>query len=71
MKFVECGLFKMPGVAFDRNELSDELLNEMKDWIDQTQIGMVMTDRLFSFMEEGHRDFFTLRWADRLPKKED
>jgi hypothetical protein len=71
MKFVECGLFKMPGVAFDRDELPDDLLDEMKDWIEQTQIGMVMTDRLFSFMEEGHRDFFALRWSDRLPKKED
>jgi hypothetical protein len=51
--------------------LSDELLTEMKEWIEQTQCGMIMTDRLFSFMDEGHRDFFTLRWSDRLPKKED
>jgi hypothetical protein len=50
--------------------MSDELRDEMVEWAEQTKCGIFMNDRLWSFMDEGHRDFFILRWFDRVPKNE-
>lgn len=70
MKHVTCGPFRLPGLSFDRDEMSDELRDEMIEWADMSNCGMFMTDRLWSFKNESHRDFFLLRWADRVPKKD-
>jgi|LakMenE18May11ns_1017448.scaffolds.fasta_scaffold8924396_1 hypothetical protein len=70
MKIVKCGMFGLPGVSFGRDEIDDDLLSEMKEWVEQSGCGIHMTDRLFSFKNSGHLDFFLLRWADRVPKKD-
>lgn len=69
MKQVECGPFKIPGISFGKDEINDDLLHEMIEWVDQSGCGMHMTDRLFSFISEGQRDFFILRFADKFPTK--
>jgi hypothetical protein len=70
MKQVSVGMFKLPGLAFDRDEMPDDLRDEMVEWSESSNCGIFMTDRLWSFKSEGHRDFFLLRWADRVPKKD-
>lgn len=64
----EVGPFRLPGLAFERGELPDELLLEMQEWANAEGVGMSMTDRLWSFKKEAHREWFILRWADHIPK---
>lgn len=66
---VQCGLFKLPGLSFDKEEMTDELRDEMIEWSVSSKCGIFMTDRLWSFKNEGHRDFFILRWTDQINKK--
>ena len=70
MENCEVGPFRLPGLAFERGELPDELLLEMQEWANAEGVGMSMTDRLWSFKKEAHRAWFILRWADRIPKPE-
>lgn len=70
MQQVLVGMFRLPGLSFTKDEMSDELRDEMIEWAEQTNCGIFMNDRLWSFMDEGHRDFFILRWFDRVPKTE-
>lgn len=69
MKIVECGMFKLPGISFGRDEVPEDVLTEMIDWVEQSGCGMHMTDRLFSFKNSGQMDFFLLRWSDRIPNQ--
>jgi hypothetical protein len=68
MKHVEVGMFKLPGLAFDKGQLSEELLTEMKQWAEAEGVGMNMTENLWSFKKEAHREWFILRWIDSIPK---
>ena len=71
MKNVECGPFRLPGISFGRDEMTDDLRDEMIEWAESSNCGMYMTDRLWSFKNEGHRDFFILRWSERMPKPDE
>jgi hypothetical protein len=68
MKHVEVGMFRMPGLAFERGELPTELLEEMQSWAEAEGVGMSMTEYLWSFKKESHREWFILKWIDRIPK---
>jgi len=68
MKNVEVGMFRLPGIAFEKGELSEELNNEMKAWADAEGVGMSMTESLWSFKKEAHREWFVMRWIDSIPK---
>jgi len=68
MKHVEVGMFRLPGIAFERGELTPELNEEMQTWAEAEGVGMSMTESLWSFKKEAHRDWFILRWIDRIPK---
>jgi hypothetical protein len=68
MKHVEVGMFRMPGLAFERGELPAELLEEMQSWAEAEGVGMSMTEYLWSFKKESHREWFILKWIDRIPK---
>jgi len=70
MKNVEVGMFRLPGILFEKEELSEELLEDMKVWADAEGVGTNMTGNLWSFRKEAHRDWFILRWSDRIPKLE-
>jgi len=72
MKNVEVGMFKLPGILFERGELTPELELEMIAWAKEEGVGMSMTENLWSFKKEAHREWFILRWIDQIPKvKED
>jgi hypothetical protein len=66
----EVGPFRLPGISFERGQLSEELLAEMQAWASAEGVGMSMTDRLWSFKKEAHREWFILRWIDHIPKPE-
>ena len=42
-------------------------------WAKEEGVGMSMTENLWSFKKEAHREWFILRWSDHLqkPTKED
>jgi hypothetical protein len=68
MKQVEVGMFRLPGLAFERGELSTDLNEEMIAWAEAEGVGMSMTESLWSFKKESHREWFILKWSDRIPK---
>ena len=68
MKNVEVGMFRLPGIVFERDELPPELLAEMLEWAKHEGVGFGMTENLWSFKKEAHREWFILRWSDRLNK---
>ena len=70
MEHCEVGPFRLPGLSFERGQLSEELLLEMQAWANAEGVGMSMTDRLWSFKKEAHREWFILRWIDQIPKPE-
>lgn len=70
MKQVEVGMFRLPGLVFKKGQISPELLNEMKAWAEAEGVGMSMTEELWSFKKESHREWFILRWSDQIPKEE-
>lgn len=70
MKNVEVGMFRLPGLAFEKGQLTDELLAEMIAWAKEEGVGMNMTENLWSFKKEAHRDWFILRWSDAIPEEE-
>jgi hypothetical protein len=70
MKNVQVGMFKLPGISFEKGELSAELNEEMQAWANAEGVGMSMTESLWSFKKESHREWFILKWIDRIPKIE-
>lgn len=64
IKTCEVGLFKLPGVSLDKEEVTPEVIAEMDEWLKSDQgFGMKMTDYLWSFKTEAQREWFILRWA--------
>ena len=68
MKNVEVGMFKLPGLVFERGELPPELNEEMIAWAKEEGVGMSMTENLWSFKKEAHREWFVLRCSDSIPQ---
>jgi hypothetical protein len=71
MKQCNVGPFELPGLVFDPGELPAELNEEMIKWAQAEGVGMSMTERLWSFKKEAHREWFILRWMDHIPKQEE
>lgn len=70
MTNVEVGPFRLPGIAFEKGQLSKELNEEMIAWANAEGVGMSMTENLWSFRKEAHREWFILRWSDAIPKED-
>jgi hypothetical protein len=70
MDHCQVGLFKLPGLRFDKEEIPAELQEEMIAWAKENHCGMQMNEWLWSFKTEAQRDWFVLRWADLIPKPE-
>ena len=68
MKHVQVGMFRLPGLTFTREEITPEVLAEMQAWAEAEGVGMSMTETLWSFKKDAHRDWFVLRWSDSLVK---
>jgi hypothetical protein len=71
MENVEVGPFRLPGIAFKKGQISEELNNEMIAWANAEGVGMSMTDKLWSFRKAAHREWFIMRWIDRIPKMDE
>jgi hypothetical protein len=69
MENCEVGPFRLPGIVFDKGELPDDLLLEMQEWANAEGVGMSMTDRLWSFKKQAHREWYILRWSDDISKR--
>ncbi len=70
MKTCEVGMFKLPGLVFARNQLSEELSTKIDEWCRENKCGSKMTETLWSFKTESQRDWFILRWSDEIPNPE-
>ena len=68
MENVEVGPFRLPGISFKNNQISEDLNKEMTTWAKSEGVGMSMTESLWSFKKEAHREWFIMRWIDRIPK---
>ena len=68
MQHVEVGMFRLPGLVFKKGQISEELNKEMIAWAQAEGVGMSMTEQLWSFKKASHRDWFVMRWIDRIPK---
>lgn len=69
MENCDVGMFRLPGIVFEKGELPLDLLEEMTAWANAEGVGMSMTDRLWSFKKQSHREWFILRWADDISKR--
>ena len=66
MKIQKCevGLFKLPGLILDKEEMTPEKIEELDAWLATEQsVGTRMTDVLWSFRTEAQREWFILRWS--------
>jgi hypothetical protein len=70
MKYVEVGMFRLPGISFEKGQITEELNNEMIAWANAEGVGMSMTENLWSFRKASHREWFVLRWSDAIPKED-
>ena len=66
----EVGMFRLPGIVFDRGQISDKLANDMEQWSKDNNCGIRMTERLWSFKSEKKRGVFVLRWSEEVQKEE-
>ena len=64
----ECsvGMFKLPGLQFRRYELSNQLIDEMKEWSEVSKCGVYMSETLWSFRNANQRTMFVLRWSEAI-----
>jgi len=64
METCQVGMFKLPGIVLNKEEMTEERLHEMDEWRQTEQgVGTRMTDLLWSFKTESQRDWFILRWS--------
>jgi hypothetical protein len=64
MERVEVGMFKLPGVVLDKEEMTEDMIHKMDDWrLTEQGVGTRMTDLLWSFRNESQRDWFILKWS--------
>ena len=43
----------------------------MRAWAAGEGVGMSMTPNLWSFKKAAHREWFIMRWIDRIPKMDE
>lgn len=60
---VDVGMFKLPGVILDKEELTEDIVKEINDWCREHNCGKQMTDILWSFRKQKQRDMFIIRWS--------
>jgi hypothetical protein len=70
MEHVKVGLWSLPGLKFEKNLIPQPLSDEMETWCAENHCGMKMTENLWSFKNDGQRDWFILRWSELIPKPE-
>ena len=71
MENCNVGMFNLPGLKFEKGQIPEDLHKEMSTWAEENNCGTPMNGWLWSFKNEGQRDWFVLRWTDHSPKIED
>ena len=65
METCQVGMFKLPGIVLSKEEITEDKLLEMDEWLKSEQgVGMRMTEVLWSFKTEAQRDWFIMRWSE-------
>jgi len=64
MSSVEVGMFRLPGIVFEREDLTPEKVEEINNWCAENTCGKQMTDVLWRFKKPHQRDLFILRWSE-------
>jgi hypothetical protein len=70
METCQVGLFRLPGLKFEKDTIPEELRLEMVKWAEDNNCGMPMNEWLWSFKTAAQRDWFILRWTDQIPKED-
>lgn len=70
MERVKVGMFKLPGLRFEKGQIPPELQAEMEVWAKENHCGYMMNEWLWSFKTEAQMDWFILRWYEHIPKVE-
>jgi len=68
MESCEVGLFKLPGLKFEKGIVPEEMHTEMIAWSKENNCGTSMNEWLWSFKNEKQREWFILRWSDEVNK---
>ena len=68
METCEVGLFRLPGLKFDKDYIPEDMHTEMVKWAKENNCGTAMNNWLWSFKTEAQREWFILRWTDELSK---
>lgn len=68
MEHVKVGMFNLPGLRFEKDQIPEEIIVEMEVWADENHCGYKMNNWLWSFKSQAQRDWFVLRWIDYIPK---
>lgn len=64
MERVNVGMFKLPGLILDKEEMTQEKIAELDAWVESEQgTGKRMTEVLWSFRNESQREWFILKWS--------
>ena len=71
MEHCEVGMFKMPGIMFEKGQIPPELHEEMAAWAKENKCGYPMNEWLWSFKSSEKRNWFVLRWIDSIPRPEE
>ena len=65
MKTCEVGLFRLPGIVFEKDQMTEAKIAEMDEWAASAQgVGTRMTEVLWSFKNKSQRDWFLIRWSN-------
>ena len=64
-KYVEVGMFGLPGIKFSR-DLDDDTLAEFIEWSKKNKCGICMGPALWSFKSLAARDMFVLKFSETL-----
>ncbi len=59
----EVGMFRLPGIAYEKDALTEPEFQERVDWCKANNCGKALTERLFGFKTQVQRDLFMLRWS--------
>ena len=71
IKTCKVGMFQLPGVVFDKDQLTPEKVAEMDQWAAAPGgVGKRLTEVLWSFKNESQRDWFILKWCDDFTSKD-
>jgi hypothetical protein len=68
MKHVKVGMWELPGLLFP-DDVDEQTMEEMKNWAKENHCGYCANSRMWSFKSDAQRDWFILRWIDRIPKE--